>query len=149
MSSGSPAGGDVEVDSPMLRSPALIDLGPDGPGGHIPAHELGGLALLDGFLFLPLDHDFLGTSRWPRSSVSAYFPWYFGRDVLEHEPLALVVFQHPPLAPYALGDEESPDGGGPDHARRVELHDIPCRPARLPPDRPGRSRLPCIPRSWS
>src|SRR3954447_25014210 len=46
------------------------------------------------------------------------------RDVVEHEPLALGVAQHSALTTHGLGDEDALDGRRPDHAGRVELHEL-------------------------
>ncbi len=46
------------------------------------------------------------------------------RNVVEHEALALVVFQHAALAAHAFGDEDSAHAGRPDHAGGVELDEL-------------------------
>ena len=46
------------------------------------------------------------------------------RDVAEHEPVALAVPQHAALAANAFGDEDAADARRPDHAGRVELHEL-------------------------
>src|SRR5205823_2508669 len=46
------------------------------------------------------------------------------RDVPEHEPLPLLVPQHPALAADALGDEDAADRRRPDHPGRVELDEL-------------------------
>lgn len=45
-------------------------------------------------------------------------------DVVEHEPLALGVAQHPAVTAHGLGDEDALHRRGPDHAGRVELHEL-------------------------
>ncbi len=45
-------------------------------------------------------------------------------DVVEHEPLALGVAQHPAVTAYGLGDQDAAHGRRPDHARRVELDEL-------------------------
>ncbi|CAM5559353.1 hypothetical protein STENM36S_03525 [Streptomyces tendae] len=57
------------------------------------------------------------------------------RDVVEHEPLALGVPQHPAVAAHRLGDQDALHRGGPDHARRVELHEL-----HVQQRRPGQQR---------
>ena len=46
------------------------------------------------------------------------------RDVAEHEPVALAVPQHAALAANAFGDEDAANARRPDHAGRVELHEL-------------------------
>src|SRR5688500_15087889 len=46
------------------------------------------------------------------------------RNVVEHEALALRVAKNTALAAYALGDENAPHTRRPDHAGRMELHEL-------------------------
>ena len=46
------------------------------------------------------------------------------RHVVEHEPLALGVAQHPAVTAHRLGDQDALHRGRPDHPGRVELHEL-------------------------
>src|SRR5262245_36534839 len=46
------------------------------------------------------------------------------RNIVEHEATALVVEQDAAFAPYALGHEDAANARWPDHARRMELHEL-------------------------
>src|SRR5207249_6161927 len=56
-------------------------------------------------------------------------------DVIEHEALALVVLEHPAVAPNALGHEDPAHGRWPHHPRRVELDELHVDQIRARPER--------------
>ena len=62
--------------------------------------------------------------RSASSSVSAYIGAEHVGHVVEHEPLALGVAQHPAVAAHRLGDQQAGHRQRPDHMRRVELHEL-------------------------
>ena len=74
----------------------------------------GGRRLLSGSVY----------QRSPSASLVAYCVAEHVRDVVEHEPLALGVAQHPAVAADGLGDEDPLHRRRPDHARRVELQEL-------------------------
>ena len=87
--------------------------------------------------------------RSPSSSVSAYCSLEDVGDVVEHEPLALGVAQHAAVAADRLGDEDALDRRRPDHAGRVELHELHVDQRRARRAAPARGRRRCTPRSSS
>ena len=54
------------------------------------------------------------------------------RDVVEHEALAFLVAQHAAFAAHALGDEDAAHARRPDHAGRMELHELHVHAASAP-----------------
>ena len=46
------------------------------------------------------------------------------RNVVEHEAAAVFVLQDAAFAAHSFGDENAPNAGRPDHARRMELHKL-------------------------
>jgi hypothetical protein len=49
---------------------------------------------------------------------------FLHRVVIEHEARALCVEEEPALAAHRLGDKNAARSRGPDHARRMELHEL-------------------------
>ncbi|GAA3047029.1 hypothetical protein GCM10020000_28850 [Streptomyces olivoverticillatus] len=122
---GGHPGGDVQ-EHPAVRGAAPgLDLGVDGAGHLVAREQLGRAAVVVG-VGVPAVALVLGLGVLLPEDV---------RDVVEHEPLALAVAQHPAVAAHGLGDQDALDGRRPDHARGVELHELHVDQAR-----PGEQR---------
>ena len=110
---------DVEEDAAVGRSPALLDLGVDGPRDVVAGRQLrraAGVGLAT-----------LGQRGHPAGGLLV------GRGVLgpaivgeigPHEPLAVLVAQDPALAADRLGHQQAADARRPDHPGRVELDEL-------------------------
>ena len=122
---GSQPRGDVEVDPAVRAAPAGLDFGVDRAGDLIAGQQVGGatgrvvvLEPLVGFLLA------LGVLAFEHR-----------RDVVEHEPLAVGVLEHPAVTAHTLGDEDSFHARRPHHAGRVELDELHVDQRRAGPQR--------------
>ena len=109
-----PPGGDVEEHAAVRAAPAGLDLGVDRAGDLVARQQLGRTAVV---VRVGVPAVALGLGR--RVLVAEHV-----RDVVEHEPLALGVAQHPAVAADGLGDEDPLHRRRPDHAGRVELQEL-------------------------
>ena len=105
---------DVEVDAAVRCAAAFADLAHDGARDVIAGEELG---RPPGVLVpLGVAPAFLGV-------VSRLAPVVVG-DVVEHEAAPLAVAKDAPLATHAFGHEDALHARRPDHAGRMELHEL-------------------------
>ena len=98
----------------MRAPPPLAHLAHDA-AGHVVAREQLGRAA-----GVPVA---LGVAPAFLRGVGGLVPVVRG-DVVEHEPLAVPVEQHPALAAHPLGDQDPAYAGRPDHARWMELDEL-------------------------
>ena len=103
--------GDVEEDPAVRAAPARLHLAVDRPRHLVARKELGRTPVVD-VVVVPAVGLLLGIGRLGREH---------GGDVVEHEPLAFGVAQHPAVATHPFGNEDAPHRQRPHHARRVEL----------------------------
>ncbi|MBV6491284.1 MAG: hypothetical protein CNCCGFBP_01861 [Fimbriimonadaceae bacterium] len=105
---------DVEEHAPVGRAPSFLDFAYDAPGDMVAGEEFRRAACV--LIACDIPPTLFGVIR--RLSLVE-----FG-DVVEHEPDAFAVLEDSPLAPDAFCNQKSLDGGRPDHACRVELHEL-------------------------
>ena len=98
----------------MLGAAALLDLGVDRPGHLVAGQQLGRPPVVVR-VGVPAVGLFLGLRVLGAEHV---------RHVVEHEPLALAVAQDPAVTADRLGDQDALDRRRPDHAGRVQLHEL-------------------------
>ena len=111
---------DVEVDPAVGRSPAGLDLGVDRASDLVTGQQLGRAPVVLLVVVPPvrlLDR------------VGGLGAEELG-DVVEHEALALGVLQDPAVTAHGLGDQQPLHRRRPDHAGRVELHELHVDQAR-------------------
>ena len=116
-----------------------LDLGVDRPGDLVAGQQLGRPPVVVR-VGVPAVGLFLGLRVLGAEHV---------RHVVEHEPLALGVAQHPAVAADRLGDQQPAHRQRPDHVRSGGTGRTPCSAAWRRPAAPARARRRCTPRSSS
>ena len=106
--------GDVQQDAAVRRAAAFLDLADDAAGDVVAGEELGRTAGV--LVALRVAPAFLRVVGGLAAVVL--------RDVVEHEAAALVVAQHAAFAAHPFGDQQALHARRPDHAGRVELHEL-------------------------
>ena len=104
---------DVEEHTAVGAAAPGLDLAVDGARYLVTREQVGGAPVL--LVGIPGVRFLLVVGRLALEEL---------RDVIEHEPLALVVLQGAAVAAHALGDENPANGGRPHHPGRVELHEL-------------------------
>src|SRR5262249_690987 len=105
---------DVQVDAAVWAAATGADFPHDAAGDVVARQQF--RRTVGGLVALAVAPALLGVLRCLAAIVL--------RDVVEHEALAPVVEEDAPLAANALGDEDPLHARRPDHARRVELHEL-------------------------
>src|SRR3954467_9161215 len=104
--------GDIEKHAAVWRSAALFNLADDAASNMVAREQLRGTASI--FIAGYVTPTFFGRVRCLIFIVI--------RNVVEHEPLAFAVLQNPAFATNALGNKNSANAWGPNHACGVKLN---------------------------
>jgi len=110
---------DIEENTAVWTTTSLANLSANGPRHDVAREQFG----------RPTRRRTLAGGHRRNPAIGFLFSFrelalkHFG-DVIEHEPPALAVQQHAPLAAHAFGDERAANARRPDHAGRMKLHEL-------------------------